>query len=177
MQPNAATPAPTARKSLSGQVASRTETLAMSTALQPMSHRTAAGVSGLLCFHTNCCLITTTAGSFADIAAKAAAKTASSLQRHARARIPALKIGVRSIAVAPCSRGRYILVRLDVCVETACASVCIADSQDLTRVKTQFHCRTPASIRIPVIRFQSQRLSSQKSCREAVCHNIRGAVP
>ena len=47
-----------------------------------------------------------TIGSLAANAANAAVRVASSYQRHARARIAAQTMGVNSIAVAPCSRGR-----------------------------------------------------------------------
>jgi len=42
-----------------------------------------------------------------------------------------LKIGVRSIAVAPCSCGRYTLDRFSGLAGTACADVCMVVSQDL----------------------------------------------
>jgi hypothetical protein len=121
--PKAATPAPIARNSFRGQVTTRANTLVRRTTHQPKSHRRAVGDSGLLRFQTNCCRMSKTAGSFADIAANAAARTASSLQRQLRTRMATLKIGVRSIAVAPCSRGRYNFVRFDA-VGTAPVSVC-----------------------------------------------------
>jgi hypothetical protein len=52
-----------------------------------------------------------------------------------------LKIGVRSIAVAPCSCGRYTLDRFSGLAGTACADVCMVVSQDLTHTGIRFHSR------------------------------------
>lgn len=163
MQPNIAMPAPIARKGLRGHVAKRIDTLAMRTTLQPESHSEAADGSGLLCFHSSRRRISRTAGSFADSAAKAATGIASSLQCQFRARMATLKIGVRSIAVAPCSRGRYALRRWEAFAGDAGASVCMPVCQNRTRGAVAFQGRTPDAMRIPGLRFPSQRLSSQRS--------------
>ena len=176
VQPNSATPVPMPKKALRGQVARRISRLAMRMTLQPKSHREAADDSGFRCFHTNRCRISKTAGSFADIAANAAASTASSLQCQARARMATLKIGVKSIAVAPCSRGRYILCRFNVFVGTACASVRMPVSQNLTHSRVNFQSHQPDVMRILEMQSLSQRLWSQRSRCRAICDDLRSVV-
>ena len=64
---------------------------------------TAAAVSGCRRFQTKGCQTNTTIGSLAAKVTKAAARLASSVHGHWRARIATQMMGVNSIAVAPCS--------------------------------------------------------------------------
>ena len=78
-------------------------------------------------------------GSLAANAANAAMRVASSLQRHERERMAAQTMGVKSMAVAPCSRGRNQAL----CLE-GWTLVMTADSvaMVLRWIEVQVHIRT-----------------------------------
>src|SRR5208282_1495426 len=103
---NTPTPSPIRITARWGQVSRSTSPLKTRTAIQAANHFAATAVSACRSTQTKRCRANTTMGSLAANAANAAARVASSLQRQARERTAAQTMGINSIAVAPCSRGR-----------------------------------------------------------------------